>query len=378
MFKAAVGEVDESRDRGHSEALLRQAQTKFRELLSADPKGRHEKQAREYLNVIDGLLGVAKPPVIRHEGGAAVPKQEGNERQKLDREAGVYHPADGFPPPPAAETEEMKVPEFDRLAVYYEVTRLLEPRYFGDSSEFRRAAKRFRGTAVGETARFYEAECLYRRGELWPAFDVYEEFMQEYAASNRRRTVIEREFSIGEALEERRQSSRAEDAMEAVAHNGANGPLADDALMYVGRAQLDRERFEDARTTFDLVAQGYPRSKWNRAAIYLSGVADVRHSQFTPDNEALLERAQRAFEFYLRDQPDGPFAGEAKRLLGECQEKEAQMLVRVAQFYERRHQPAAAAMYYKMVLEEHPASASAEAAKSALGPQEEPPEKANP
>ena len=68
--------------------------------------------------------------------------------------------------------------------------------------------------------------------------------------------------------------------MEAVAQNNSNGPLADDALMFVGRAQLDRERFEDARTTFDLVAQGYPKSKWNRAAIFLSGVADLRHSRF--------------------------------------------------------------------------------------------------
>src|SRR5208283_468291 len=103
---------------------------------------------------------------------------------------------------------------------------------------------------------------------------------------------------------------RAEDVMDAVAHNAGNGPFADDALMFVGRAQLERERFEDARITFDLVAQGYPKSKWNRAAIFESGVADLRHSQYAPDNEMLLDRAQRAFEVYLRDQPDGQFSDE--------------------------------------------------------------------
>jgi outer membrane protein assembly factor BamD (BamD/ComL family) len=377
MFTAAVSDVDQSRDHGHNEVLLRQAQAKFRELLSADPKGRREKEAREYLDVLDGLLGVAKPAVLRT---VIVPKSEDDRTRDLDREARMYHSADDrLPlPPPVAESEELKVPEVDRLALYYEVTRLLEPGYFGDSTEFRRAAKRFRGTAVGETARFYEAECLYRRGQIWPAFDVYEEFMREYAASSRRRKVVEREYAIGQSLADKGQPSRAEDVMEAVAHNASNGPLADDALMFVGRAQLARERFEDARTTFDLVAQGYPRSKWNRAAIFLSGVADVRHSQYTPDNELLLERAQRAFEIYLRDQPDGPFAGEAKRLLSECREKEAQALMNVAHFYERRHQPAAAVVYYDMVMKEHAGSASAETAKESLGPQEAPPEKANP
>ncbi len=327
MFKSAVSDVDESRDREHSTILLRQAETKFRELLSADPKGRHEKEAREYLDVIDGLLKESDP---------------------------------------------------DRRAVYYAVTRLLEPGYVGDSSVFKLAAKRFRGTGVGETARFYQAECLYRQGDLWSAFDVYEQFLQEYAASSRRRAIVEREYVIGQALEDQHQRSHAEDVMEAVAHNASNGPLADDALMFLGRAQLDRERFEDARTTFDLVAQGYPKSKWNRAAIFMSGVADLRHSRFVPDNETLLERAQRAFEIYLRDQPDGQFADEAKKLLSECKEKEAQTLMDVAHFYEKRGQPAAAAVYYKMVLAEHPESVSAESAKSALGPQDEPPKKANP
>jgi outer membrane protein assembly factor BamD (BamD/ComL family) len=92
----------------------------------------------------------------------------------------------------------------------------------------------------------------------------------------------------------------------------------------------------------------------------------------------LLDRAQRAFEMYLRDQPEGQFADEAKKLLSECKEKEAQTLVDVAHFYEKRHEPAAAATYYKMALEEYPKSAAAEAAKSALGRQGEPPQKANP
>jgi outer membrane protein assembly factor BamD (BamD/ComL family) len=377
MFKAAVSDVAESRERGHSEILLRQAEKGFRELLSADPKGRHAKEAREYLDVLDGLLSVGNRYL---EGGVAGQKREADERQRLERGSKLFPKVDDSRPlsPQDVEAEKTKESEPDRRAVYYAVTRLLEPGYSGDSSVFKRAAQRFHGTAAGETARFYQAECLYRQGELWSAFDVYEQFMGEYAASNRRRAVVEREYAIGQAMEDQHRRSRAEEVMEAVAHNASNGPLADDALMFVGRAQLDRERFEDARITFDLVAQGYPKSKWNRAAIFLSGVADLRHCRFVPDNEMFLARAQSAFEMYLRDQPDGQFADEAKKLLSECKEREAQTLVNVARFYEKRHEPAAAAVYYKMALEEHPESAAAEAAKSALGRQGEPPQKANP
>jgi outer membrane protein assembly factor BamD (BamD/ComL family) len=79
---------------------------------------------------------------------------------------------------------------------------------------------------------------------------------------------------------------------------------------------------------------------------------------------------------YLRDQPNGQFAEEAKKSLAECKEKETQALVNVAHFYERRHQPAAAVVYYKMAEEAE--NASSETAKPAPGQPGEAPKKANP
>jgi outer membrane protein assembly factor BamD (BamD/ComL family) len=177
---------------------------------------------------------------------------------------------------------------------------------------------------------------------------------------------VEREFAIGQALADQHEQSDAVDVMEAVAQNNSNGPLADDALMFVGRAQLDQQKFDDARATFDLVAQGYPKSKWNRAAIFQGGVADLRHSDFAPDNEMLLDRAHRAFEVYLKDQPNGPFADEAAKLKKECEEKQARTLLDIARFYERRSEPKSAVVYYHLVLTEHRDSSTAPTAKLAL------------
>jgi outer membrane protein assembly factor BamD (BamD/ComL family) len=316
-FKSAVNYVAMSRDGKHDPVLLRRAEERFRILLGASGRGRFAIESQEYLEIIESLI-----------------------------------------------TE----PDAGRRAVYYDVTRLFEPGYSGEpsASAFKSAAKQYRDSFTGETALFYEGDCLQRQGKLWKAFEVYEQFLKDYPASLRRRTAVEREFAIGRALADQHEQSDAVDVMEAVAQSNSNGPLADDALMFAGRAQLDEEKYDDARTTFDLLAQGYPKSKWNRTAIYLGGVADLRRSDLAPDNEMLLDRAHRAFEVYLKDEPDGQFAAEAVRLQKECEVKQARTLLDIARFYDRRGEPVSAVVYYRAVLVQHPGSPSAPAAKLAL------------
>jgi len=322
-FKAAVNDVVTSRESKHETVLLRRAEERFRNLVNAaaplpagaSGRGRLAKESQDYLDILDSLI-----------------------------------------------TE----PDPGRRAVYYDVTRLFEPEYRGDPSVFASAAKQYRDSFTGETALFYQADCLQRQGKLWEAFEVYERFLKEYPASLRRRAAVVGEFAIGQALADQHEQSDAVDVMKAVAQNNSNGPLADDALMFAGRWQLDREKFDDARDSFDQVAQGYPKSKWNRAAIYLGGVADLRHSDFASENEMLLDRAHRAFEVYLKDEPNGQFAAEATQLKKECEEKQARTLLDIARFYDRRGEAVSAVVYYRAVLAEHPDSPFAPAAKLAL------------
>lgn len=321
LFGAALADMLASRATGHDETRLRTARDRFQEFTKA-ARGPKAEQAQEYLWLIDGALAEAAP----------------------DR----------------------------RQAFYDAIAWLADPAHAKGCARFENSAKRYRGTPAGEVSRFYQGECLFRQGTYWTlapwrwsAFEAYEAFIQEYPSSTRVRTAVEREFAIGKHLAEHEERGRTITVMEAVAHNNPSGPLADDAQMYIGRAELDREHFESAEVAFDAVAQGYPRSEWNSAAVYLGGVARLRHSASANDREMLLSGARRAFEVYVQNAPNGPFADQAAKLLKECRERQAEDLMRIARFYERRHQPQAAAIYFRSVTGEYPDSPLAVVAQSA-------------
>ncbi len=236
-------------------------------------------------------------------------------------------------------------------AVYYEAVRLREPEGTADAGLFRKGARRFRGSPAGETARYYQAECYFADGRHWKAFKTLQDFVEEYPASRRMRSVIEREFRIGRLLNEQGKYRKGEIIMDAVALNNPTGSLADDAYMALGRAKLRAERFGEARDLFDLIVREYSQSEWANAAVHLGGVADLGLCDDANDREMLLARARSSFERYLRDAPDGPFAEEARRLLADCRRKQAQDMIRIAEFYQRRKQPAAAAVYHREVRE---------------------------
>ena len=231
---------------------------------------------------------------------------------------------------------------------------------------FKRAAKRYHATPVGEVARFYQAESRRRSGSLWSAFKTYQKYIEEYPVSARESLAIEREFAIGRELEQEGSLRRATDVMEAVAQNNPVGAYADDAYMSLGRIGLQRERFDEARDMFDAVTQNYTRSEWASAATYYGGVADLRQSDGASNREMLLARARRSFELYLHIAPDGPFAEEARSGLDDCAVKQAQDMMEIAGFYSRRGQPNSAKVYYRELARLYPRTEAAKAANEIL------------
>lgn len=250
--------------------------------------------------------------------------------------------------------------------VYYAVSYLSEERYHEAWPMLKRGADTFRHSRAGETGRFFQAECLFLQQNLWDAFELYERFLKEYPATVRLRNVIAREFAIGRTLREQGKLNKALAVFGRVVDNIPGGALADDALMHEGFCYLEKRDYEDARMSFDQVVSGYPQSEWYYAAFFHGGKANLFDTDFRNDDDDALARARRSFEVYLKHQPTGLFAGEAKALLQTCRGKQARALTEVARFYERRQQPMAAAMYYRAVVREQPQSASAKTAHAKL------------
>ena len=314
LLFAGVADFTANRVHGHDAQRMERAQAALRRVAASGQINETTKRAREYLDLADRIMAA---------GDAA------------------------------------------QRDVYYAASHLYEGRCDAAYPILKRAASQFAGVAAGESALFYQAECLYRQGRDWAAFLVLEKLLREYPATQRLRAIVEREFDIGSRLTESSRS-RAMTVMNQVTLNNPGGPLADDALMATGRMHMEREQFAQAREAFEQVAQGYPRSEWNSAALFQSGKADLRESTRASDNEMLLGRAERAFEVYLRNEPDGPFAGEARTLLASGREQQAQGLLQTARFYRRRGEARAAAVYCSTLLKEHPRSTAAEAARAML------------
>ncbi len=250
--------------------------------------------------------------------------------------------------------------------VYYAVTYVAESRCDDALPILERGARTFEGTEAGETARFFQAQCLQNQGELWSAFKTYERFLDEYHSSMRQREVVRAEFRIGQALRDAGELYRAVRVFEEVVVHLPSGPLADDAEMQIGLVQMERARYQNARAAFDVVVSEYPQSEWYYPAVYYGGRADLIESDYRSDNEELVARARRSFEAYLARQPEGPFAEEAARLIEVCRNRQAMSVLQVARFYLRQDELEAAAIYCRSVVAQFPDSTSATEARSLL------------
>lgn len=305
LFQAALCDLIACRESGHDETRVSRAQDGFQALEKAYTTGERAETLKQYLWIIDRVLDTSDPKA----------------RQ-----------------------------------IYYAVTYLAERRYEEAYDQFKRAAKKFRGTPAGETARFFQSECLYFQERHWKAFRTYERFMTQYPDTHRARDAAEREFAVAEKLREQGRRGKAIAAYEAVTRNFPSGPLADDAQMRAGMMHLRAERYDDAKAAFDVIVTDYTQSEWFTLAVLRGGEADLKNSVFASNNDELLAQARRSFELVLRDEPKGERAERAKALRAVCDERQARAKWLVARFYERRKQPRAAAEYYRMLVRNHPQS----------------------
>ncbi len=294
---------------------------------------------------------------------------QGHDDERVRRAAAAFRESGSAAAREAQDIAEsiLAEPDAQKRAVYYAATLLYEREFEAAARVFKAAAKKYKGTSVGEMAAYYRGETAFGAEDWSEAFNLYERCVKDYPATRRMRALVEREFEIGRALDRAGDASLAIRAMEAVAQNYPLGALADDAYMYAGQAHMARGDWFEAKSAFDVVVYGHPRSEWNTAALFLGGKCDLKQTDLARDNDVLLMQARRAFELYLRTDPRGRFAEEAQTLLAECREKQAAALMDTAAMYLRRKEKRAALVYYDYAVSHYPDSASAGPARAALG-----------
>jgi outer membrane protein assembly factor BamD (BamD/ComL family) len=265
-----------------------------------------------------------------------------------------------------------------------------EGKYEEAAERFKRAAGRAPRSPLQEDCLFMLAESLFFADQYPKANDAYADLLKKYEYSRHLDTVVARQMSIGRYWEQLNAADPAWflslqvtdptrpkfdtfgyalKAYESVRMNDPTGPLADDSIMATGNAYFLKGRYEDAAYQYDLIRKEYPKSEHQLNAHLLGMKSKLETYQGPKYDGSPLEEAGKIADETVRQfgQELGSERERVVRTQNEIHEKQAEREWSIAQFYEKKKDYRAARIYYQSILDEYPATETAQRAKTRLG-----------
>jgi TolA-binding protein len=255
---------------------------------------------------------------------------------------------------------------------------------------------------VMEAARYYQAECLYKRGKYPAASDYYVQLLNNFPSAAHGDEVRKRLFDIAnywldetrdqmDAAKEKREGKRwfvapimpvhFEDAkplldieghalklLEVVHLTDPRGPLGEKALFYIGSVKFYRESYKDADHYFYQLVLNYPNGVHAPKALQLAIICK-QISTGGPDYDGRrLQEARDLIEMAKRTYPELQVSNEkwlAQQAL-DIHNLQAEKDYNIARFWERTGHPGPAHFYYEIVKRRYPGTPFAEKAEKRL------------
>jgi len=257
------------------------------------------------------------------------------------------------------------------------------------AASFERAAKRAPESPLQEDSLFMLAESQFFSDQYPDAYDTYGELLEKYKYTQHLDKTVAHLFAIGHYWEKAHaadpglplsfqltDSTRpkfdtwgyALKAYHSVRMNDPTGPLADDSIMATANAHFLKGRFEDAAYNYDLIRKEYPKSEHQFNAHILGMKSKLEMYQGPMYDGTPLEDAKEIAEQTVT-QFRGALGEERQRLLetqNQLVEQQAERQWRVAQYYDKKKQYGSARVYYRAILDDFPATLTAQRATARL------------
>ena len=233
-------------------------------------------------------------------------------------------------------------------------------------------ADEFPFTRTAATARFRSAQLLERDGKRDKAFEAYQSLIEKHPQSPEYATALERQFTIANELRADRggvlgfgkmTTDDLVEKYEKVIKNGTRSPYAPKSQFAIAELYAERDDLGDSeRSTvaFQKVVDTYPDSPEAAEAAVKIGNVNFAVAQRSRD-ASNLTAAREAFESAGVLFGDNPEVAATQEKLLEISEAEASKAFKTGQFYERKGQLKAAAIYYSEALKAPSASVFADA-----------------
>ncbi|MGA2508577.1 MAG: outer membrane protein assembly factor BamD [Chitinispirillaceae bacterium] len=159
----------------------------------------------------------------------------------------------------------------------------------------------------------------------------------------------------------------AKTILDDVKQQCAGHRIMDSVEYYLAMSLVRMKMYDEAKLEFTRLTQDFPRSPFFYEAEFRIGYCVLKSSLPVERDQTETRDAQRLFTDFLQNYPASDFADSAQRYLKLCVNKLAEKEFASAKFYQRIGEKEAAIVYYKVFINDYPASQFTSQARLNMG-----------
>lgn len=245
---------------------------------------------------------------------------------------------------------------------------------------------RHRTASCAPLARFMTAQCYEHEEDYRDAFKQYQRVVSDFAASPLYMKAIDAQLEMahraakgdlkGEVLwgawKVQMDSSVVIEWFRTIIKNAPYNEMSASTASILAQYFMDKERYTDARTSYAMIVENYPNSKYAPGAQLMVAHLWAQSQTRGDQNLANLAKAEEAYEEFSLRFPDHKEAGKALAKAGSMRSLMVAQELDVALYYlERSKQYDAAIFCLKEVIRKKSINPEAAASAERLLPQAE-------
>jgi len=244
--------------------------------------------------------------------------------------------------------------------------------------EFRKLLRSYKDSPEAPEAQYYLGRCEEELRDYYNAFLEYRKTVQVYPSTKRLDEILEREYQIGNLFLSGKKRKlfgtaalipardKAVEIFQAIADDGPFSEHGQLAQYKLGLAHLALHDYEQAVSAFEQVISRYPESPLVDDARFQITLASLKGTFKPGYDQSPTDHAIRGLQAFLTTYSEGELTDQARKRLTDLEELRAEHEYLIAQFYERRHRPIAARVYYAAIVDQYASSAWAPKAAARL------------
>ncbi|MFK7909511.1 MAG: tetratricopeptide repeat protein [Akkermansiaceae bacterium] len=222
--------------------------------------------------------------------------------------------------------------------------------------------KKYPYTKAASEARFLEGQILDKQGDLFKAFEAYQDVISRFPGSPRYATALSRQEAVAHAaangviknnflgMKTRIGPEKVEKMLGHVRDNAPQAVSAPKAQYAIGRVWQKEGNASKAIAAYQKLALEYPNSKSAPEALYQQGEILVLKAERGNHNTAHVNRARDIYMELIQRYPRHSRASASRKRLAMLGGQDIQRSYETAEFYRKKGQTTSAIFYYKEVM----------------------------